>query len=297
MTSKQTLNAHRSGSSSCIYTAVSERQSHEAQEEEAVAELGPYMNIEIERFKKKKKKSRQIKWQQAGQKAVKRELPPVPQALKASELLSTPDIISISIFWVALLSIEPYTDILWFGSVHAATTGSYPVWSTFWFRDESHWGTLKFTAPTLCPVDPELIMTVGTAPPSYINPPPHSPAAVTQAQRAWPRMGVNNWHAGGCGRCCVCHDASAVVLFIWSWESILHAVLCRGKTNLGHYLSQIRSIFKDFFHVVLEIFIFASQKTQVRTITSRESFKLLLLNHHNILHFDRFWFFFISSDC
>lgn len=123
----------------------------------------------------KKRKRGQIKWQQAGQKAVKRELPPVPKALKASELLPTSDIISISIFWVAPLSIEPHTRILWFGSVHAAATGSYPVWSTFWFRHESHRGTLKFTAPTLCPADPEIIMTLGTALPSYITSHPHPP--------------------------------------------------------------------------------------------------------------------------
>lgn len=32
-------------------------------------------------------------------------------------------------------------------SVRADTTISYPVWATFWFRDESHGGTLKCTAP------------------------------------------------------------------------------------------------------------------------------------------------------
>lgn len=116
------------------------------------------------------------------------------------------------IFGVALLSIECSTDTLWFLSLHADTTVSYPVWSTFWFRDESHRGTLKCTAPTPVPSGPWVNNDSGHCTPS-IHPPP--PAAVTQAQRAWPWLGVNNWHAGGCGRCCICHDASAVVLFIF----------------------------------------------------------------------------------
>lgn len=156
------------------------------------------------------------------------------------------------LFWgVALLSIERYTDILWFQSLPVATTGSDPVWSTFWFRDESHWGTLKFTAPTLYPVDPELIMTVGTAHPPNINP-LHSPAAGTQAQRAWPRMGVNNWHAGGCGRCWICQDASAVVLFIWSWESILHAAppaVAKWISGIVYQKSGVLRVFIRHFHI------------------------------------------------
>lgn len=116
------------------------------------------------------------------------------------------------IFWAALLSIGCYTDTLWFLSLHTDTTVSYPVWSTFWFRDESHRGSLKCTAPTLCPVDPELIMTVGTAHPPNTTPPP---AVVTQGQQAWPWLGLNNWHAGGWERCWICRDASAVVLFIF----------------------------------------------------------------------------------
>lgn len=102
------------------------------------------------------------------------------------------------IFWAALLSSGCYTDTLWFLSLLTDTTVSYPVWSTFWFRDESHRGTLKCTAPTLCPVDPELIMTVGTAHPPNTTPPP---AVATQGQQAWPWLGLNNWHAGGCERC------------------------------------------------------------------------------------------------
>lgn len=121
---------------------------------------------------KDKKKERQIKWQHVREreKEAKRELNRVPQALKASELFLTSDIISISFFWAALLSIESCTDTLWFLSLHADTTVSDPVWSTFWFRDESHRSTLKCTAPTLCPVDPELIMTVGTAHPPNTTP-------------------------------------------------------------------------------------------------------------------------------
>lgn len=46
------------------------------------------------------------------EKEAKRELHGVPQAVKASELFLTSDIISISFFWAALLSIERYTDIL-----------------------------------------------------------------------------------------------------------------------------------------------------------------------------------------
>lgn len=163
---------------------------------------------------------RQIKWQQAkaegvkGKEGVALSSPGIKSQWTLSDLWHNKHISFLGGGVAALLSVECYTDTLWFLSLHTDTTVSYPVWSTFWFRDESHRGTLKCTAPTLCPVDPELIMTAGTAHP------PNTPSTPTPLR--WHRHNVLDpgwvWIIGVRGgvyrRCCICHDASAVVLFM-----------------------------------------------------------------------------------
>ena len=154
---------------------------------------------------------------------------------------------------------------------------------------------LKIHSSYPVPSGPRVNNDSGHCTPLYITP-PHSPAAVTQAQRAWPRMGVNNWHAGGCRRCCICHDASAVVLFICSQESISHAALCHRKTDLRHCLSKLWSIFKDFFpRVTGDLHILISENTS----TCKGFFKLLLLNQRSkdVLNYGRFGFALICWDC
>lgn len=81
----------RAAHPSCIYTAVSVSQSHKAWEREGWCSGG-----RRERWRGNDKKKRQIKWQQVREKAAKRDLHGVPQALKAGELFLTSDIISIS---------------------------------------------------------------------------------------------------------------------------------------------------------------------------------------------------------
>lgn len=132
--------------------------------------------------------------------------------------------------------------MLWFLSLHADTTVSYPVWSTFWFRDESHWGTLKFTAPTLCPVDPELIMTVGTThPPNTTPTPPLRWHRHNELDPGWV------WIIGMQG---VVGGVASVMMRLqlsylsFSWESILHAILCYNEMELRQKNPGTLSTFK-----------------------------------------------------